>query len=417
MDQATHLHVGTSRSSDARIIAGVSAAHFVSHYYILLLAPLFAFVRAEYNVSYTELALALAVFNLVSGTLQTPAGFVVDLISARLTLIGGLVLGSLAFVVVGLVDSYWVLVAMFAVAGVANTVYHPADYAILSNQVSPQRMAQAYSIHTFAGFVGTAVVPVCALFLERLVGWRGAFIASATLGLLAAAFLATQRDAPAARSSAAKAASSDGTTADMWQLLLSGPILRNFAFFTLLSVMNAAIYYYTAVALGALYGTPAILANAALTTFLAFTAIGVLAGGYISTHTQRHNFVVILGLVASGLACLLIGVVDLPAIPLFMVMAVGGFCNGVVMPARDLIVRAVTPPGSFGKVFGFVTTGFSVGLIVAPVICGAMMDHGYPRGVFLLAAAAGLLTLLTLTRAQPPATGSRSSTPAAGSRA
>src|SRR5262245_54714073 len=196
MDQATHLPLGTTRSSDARIIAGVSAAHFVSHYYILLLAPLFGFVRAEYNVSYTELALALAVFNLVSGALQTPAGFFVDLVSARLTLIGGLVLGSLAFVVVGLVHSYWVLVAMFAVAGVANTVYHPADYAILSNQVSPHRMAQAYSIHTFAGFVGTAVVPVCALFLETLVGWRGAFIASASIGLFAAAFLMAQRDAP-----------------------------------------------------------------------------------------------------------------------------------------------------------------------------------------------------------------------------
>ena len=197
MVQAAPLHLGLSRSGDARIIAGVSAAHFVSHYYILLLAPLFSFVRAEYDVSYTELALALAVFNLVSGSLQTPAGFLVDHISARLVLIGGLVLGSLAFVVVGLVHSYWVLVAMFAVAGLANTVYHPADYAILSNQVSPHRMAQAYSIHTFAGFVGTAATPVCALFLERLIGWRGAFIASAAFGLFAAALLLTLREAPA----------------------------------------------------------------------------------------------------------------------------------------------------------------------------------------------------------------------------
>jgi MFS family permease len=398
MDQATHLHMGTSRSSDARIIAGVSAAHFVSHYYILLLAPLFGFVRAEYNVTYTELALALAVFNLVSGALQTPAGFLVDLISARLTLIGGLVLGSLAFVVVGLVNSYWVLVAMFAVAGVANTVYHPADYAILSNQVSPPRMAQAYSIHTFAGFVGTAVVPVCALFLETLVGWRGAFIASASIGLFAAAFLATQHDVPAISHSAATKPTSPGgaaasATADTWQLLLSGPILRNFVFFTLLSVMNAAIYYYTAVGLAALYGTPQFLANAALTTFLAATAVGVLAGGYITGRTQRHNLVVILGLVIAGAVCLLIALVDLHAAALLTAMAVGGFCNGLIMPARDMIVRSVTPPGSFGKVFGFVTTGFSIGLIISPIICGALMDHGYPRGVFLLAAVAVLLTL------------------------
>ena len=322
MVQAAPLHLGPSRSGDARIIAGVSAAHFVSHYYILLLAPLFSFVRAEYNVSYTELALALAVFNLVSGALQTPAGFLVDLISARLTLIGGLLLGSLAFVVVGLVHSYWVLVAMFAVAGLANTVYHPADYAILSNQVSPQRMAQAYSIHTFAGFVGTAVTPVCALFLERLIGWRGAFIASAALGLFAAALLSTLRDAPASRSPACPTRSvGQATATDTWRLLLSAPILRNFAFFALLSLVNAAVLYYTAVALGALHGTPPLLANTALTTFLVLTAVGVLAGGFITTHTQRHNLVVVLGLLVTGLACLLVALVDLPAILLILVMA------------------------------------------------------------------------------------------------
>jgi MFS family permease len=319
----------------------------------------------------------------------------VDFISARLTLIAGLLLGSFAFVVVGLVDSYWVLVGMFAVAGLANTVYHPADYAILSNQVSPQRMAHAYSIHTFAGFLGTAATPVSALFLERLVGWRGAFIASASLGLFAAALLATQRDAPASRS-APKEKSSGSATARTWPLLVSAPILRNFAFFALLSLVNSTILYYTAVALEALHGTPMVLANTALTTFLALTAVGVLAGGFISTRTQRHNVVVVLGLLIVGLSCLLVGVFKLPTIVLLLPMAAGGFCNGLVMPARDLIVRAATPPGSFGKVFGFVTTGFSIGLIVSPILCGAMMDHGYPRGVFLLATACALLAILTL---------------------
>ena len=55
-----------------------------------------------------------------------------------------------------------------------------------------------------------------------------------------------------------------------------------------------------------------------------------------------------------------------------------------MMPSRDMIVREVTPPGSFGKVFGFVTTGFNIGGIVSPLIFGAVMDHGSPRLVFLL---------------------------------
>ena len=43
-------------------------------------------------------------------------------------------IGAVAFAIAGLVDSFWVLVAMFALAGVGNTVYHPADYALLSHQ-------------------------------------------------------------------------------------------------------------------------------------------------------------------------------------------------------------------------------------------------------------------------------------------
>ena len=58
--------------------------------YILLLPPLFPFVRADYGVTYTEIGLALAAFNVVSAALQTPAGFLVDRLGARVLLIVGL---------------------------------------------------------------------------------------------------------------------------------------------------------------------------------------------------------------------------------------------------------------------------------------------------------------------------------------
>src|SRR5258707_7436881 len=150
MTQATNVDFAPARSNDGRVIAVIGAVHFVSHYYILLLPPLFVFVRAEYGVSYTELGFALAAFNVVSAVFQTPAGFLVDRISARVVLMAGLLMGALAFAVAGLVDSFWVLVVMFAIAGLGNTVYHPADYALLSHHVSPDRMGQAFSIHTFA---------------------------------------------------------------------------------------------------------------------------------------------------------------------------------------------------------------------------------------------------------------------------
>ncbi len=396
--QAATLSPGAARRNETWQIAIVSVAHFVSHYYIMLLPPLFAFVRADYAVSYTELGLALVAFNIVSAVLQTPAGFLVDRIGARPLLVGGLALGAAAFAVVGLVPSFWLFIAMFAVAGLANTVYHPADYAILSHRISPERMGQAFSIHTFAGMLGGAAAPASLLLIQDFAGWRGAFIAAALLGFATAAALAYPRDTGSdiPHQDKAPASEAPGATPTGWRLLLSLPILQNLLFFVLLALTNGGLQNYSVVALGALYGTPLTIANTALSAFLLLSAIGVLIGGLIVGRTARHSHVAALGLCASALIALLVGIHDLGGLALIAAMSFGGFFNGVIMPSRDMIVREVTPPGSFGKVFGFVTTGFNIGGIIAPLVFGAMMDHGSPRAVFLFVAAGMLVSVLTV---------------------
>src|SRR5262245_41977198 len=149
MTEAIKLSTGTRRGRDAKVIGLVGAAHFASHYYMLVLPPLIPFMRADYGLSYTEIGLAITVFNTVSASLQTPAGFLADRIGAHRVLVAGLTLSATAFALVGLVPSYWLIVALYALAGLGNTVYHPADYAILSQHVSPDRVSQAFSIHTF----------------------------------------------------------------------------------------------------------------------------------------------------------------------------------------------------------------------------------------------------------------------------
>lgn len=405
MAQATDLRSSDIRSGDVRIIGLISAAHFVSHYYILLLPPLFAFIRADYGVSYTELGLAIAMFNVVSAAFQTPAGFLIDWIGARLILIAGLVLGAAAVMVMGLVPSFWVLVGMMALNGLANTVYHPADYAILSHLVSSRRIGQAFSVHTFSGMLGTAVAPASLLFLQSLVGWRGALVAAAMLGFAVAALLAIQGERLFERvqpRTTVPAAHARDAAAGGWRLLLSWPIVQNMLFFVLLAVTSGGISNYSVVALGALYGTPLSVANAALSSFLLLSALGVLVGGLLVGRPARHGTVASFGLLAMGLAVLLVGAADLGSVLLILAMAAGGLANGIIMPSRDMIVREVTPPGSFGKVFGFVTTGFNIGGIVAPPIYGALMDHGHPRAVFMLVGIASLVAIVTvLTRARP----------------
>src|SRR5436853_3765349 len=102
MTQTVDLPLPNERTAETKLVGVVCFAHFVSHYYIMLLAPLFLFVREDYGVSYTELGLALTAFNVTSTLLQTPAGFLVDRMSPRLLLVAGLLLGGSAFAVAGL---------------------------------------------------------------------------------------------------------------------------------------------------------------------------------------------------------------------------------------------------------------------------------------------------------------------------
>ena len=385
-----------SRSSYIRVVGAVCAAHFVSHYYIILLAPLLPLVRAAYGVSYTEIGLALAAFNIVTAALQTPAGFLVDRLGARVLLVAGLAIGASAFVIAGLVDSFWVFVAMFAFAGVGNTVYHPADYALLSHHVPSDRIGQAFSFHTFAGMLGSAVAPVTLLMMQSLLGWRGAFIGAGALGFAVAAILLAIREQTGTQAIRASAKTETGNTAASWQLLLSAPILLNLVFFVLLAMISSGLYNYSVVALGALYGTPATIANTALSGNLLWSAIGVLIGGVLVGRTMRHGWVAAIGLAAMAVFTALIAEIDLGALALVAVMSLSGFFSGIIMPSRDMIVREVTPPGSFGKVFGFVTTGFNIGGIISPLIFGAIMDHNSPRMVFLAVAAFSLIAIMTV---------------------
>jgi FSR family fosmidomycin resistance protein-like MFS transporter len=400
MSQATDT-LGVKPTLHVRMVGAVSVAHFVSHYYILLLAPLLPFVRAEYGVSYTEIGLAFAVFNMVSAVLQAPAGFLVDRLGARIPLIGALLLGSAGFAIAGAVDSYWVLIVMFALAGVGNAVYHPADYALLSQYVPGERIGQAFSVHTFAGMFGSAVAPPTLLAMQSVWGWRGAFIGASLLGVAVAALLMAVREHAEAAAPHKQHKPETGPSAAGWRLLMSPPVLRNLLFFVLLAMMSGGVYNYSVVALGALHGTPVAAANAGLTGYLLVSAIGVLIGGLLVGRTSRHGLVATLSLVGLALFTVLVAEVDLGSFMMIAAMSAAGFFFGVMMPSRDMIVRSVTPPGSFGKVFGFVTTGFNIGGIVAPLIFGALMDHGSPRLVFILVAACALAAIATVaTRAR-----------------
>ena len=386
---------------ESKVIALISVAHFVSHVHVMLLPPIFEQVREAFGVGYTEVALALTVFNVASALLQTPAGFLVDRFGPRTMLTAGLLLGAASVAAIAVLPGYWTFIIAYGFLGVANTVYHPADYSILSSAIDGKRIGKAFSVHTFAGYIGFGVAPAFMIGCAAIWGWHGAFMAAAILSLSVGVLLmATGHILPKRPRAVASAAKADNKVG--LDLLLSLPILRNLFFFLCLGMANGGIQTYTVVAQQVIHGTPAATSNIALSGFLLMSAVGVLLGGVIADRTPHHERVAAIGFAFTAMMAVLMGWFAMPGIVLILVMSLGGVLNGMIQPSRDMMVRAVTPPGSFGKVFGFVTTGLNLGGMVAPLAYGWLMDNGQPQMIYVIIIAFILLALVTaITRRKP----------------
>ena len=362
----------------------VSAAHFFSHFYILTLPLLFLAIKAEYNVSFKELGLITALYGAGSALGQYPMGVLADRYGPRWFMICGLILVSGSFILMGASSSYWPLLGLALIAGLGDSVFHPTDFIVITASVRQEKLGRAYAFHAFMGFAGFAAAPIIIDPLRSHWDWHVAAMAAGSLGLVMAFLLLLNKNLLTGEA-AKPATENEPLEAPMGAIafLRSPPILMLFVFYIAAALAGNGIQQFTPSALPIMYGIDESWASRALMGFGLGIALGVLAGGYVAEKSSRLEMVATVCYVIAIVLVLLVAFIKMPALMIVIAIFTTGFMTGVVMPSRDLLVRAVAPKGSSGKAFGFVNSGFGYGAIIGPLVFGWVMDSGYIPGLYV----------------------------------
>jgi MFS family permease len=370
---------------DTRVNALLGAGHFLSHYYQLCLPPVFIAWQKSFDVSFAELGLAMAVMSAAAALMQTPMGFLVDRYGARPFLVGGTLTMALSVSAMSFATSYWQIVALALLSGIGNSVIHPADYSILSGSVDRARLGRSFAFHTFVGNIGFAVAPPATAALTLLLGWRGALLLVGLLGVPVVATILWQSRILVEQRGEAHDRAAAAAPSGM-RMLLSRSVMMFFAFFMVSSAAGAGIQSWLITILHRAYGMPIAAASSALMGWMVGSICGVLLGGWVADRTDRHlPFVVAL---TTGAAAILlwVGVVPMADLMTAGVLFIGGLMTGASRTPRDVMVKDAAPPGQIGKVFGFVSSGMSLGGAIMPVPYGMIIDSGRPRLVLVVVA-------------------------------
>ena len=385
---------------DFTTIGLIGLAHGTSHFFHMLLPPLFPIFIREFGLSYSQLGLLVSLFFVISGVGQALAGFVVDRIGARPVLFGALACFAAAALAAASAQGQGGLMAAAALAGLGNAPFHPADFTILNKRVSAPRLGHAFSIHGITGNLGWAAAPVFLVGIGSLAGsWRAAYLAAALWALAVLILLVLQREAIDDRQGrwAHERAGAAGVAVEHPLAFLRLPsVWLCFSFFFFTTAALAAIQSFAGPALVRSYGLATGSAAFVVTGYMLCGAAGMVVGGFVAARTARLERTI--GWAMTFSALLLMGVAT-GAMPGWLAAAatsLAGVGTGLAGPSRDMLIKRAAPPGATGRVYGTVYSGLDAGFALAAPAFGWLLDHAAPLSVF---AAAGVVLLVGMATA------------------
>lgn len=397
MSQATAFSDADILRRDRRVTSLIGVSHGASHFYQLALPPLFYLINQSEGISFALLGALTAAFYVTSAVCQPLSGFLVDKFGARRILLMGLGLLAGCTTLMGILPYYPVLFVLSVLAGVGNSVFHPCDYSIMNATISEQRIARAFSYHMFGGYVGYVSAPVAMTAIGTSVGWQPAIVIAGAVGLVLFAILwSGSRDFRDSTHERAENGAAEESFGESIRTLTTPPVLLCWSFFFFVAMGQMGLMTFVPTLMKEIYAFELEAAAAFVSVMIGAIMIGVLLGGYLADKLRKPDLIVTVGYCIATLMVTSIWYFELVSWQLFGIFAVIGFMYGVVFPSRELLVRAATPKGASGKVFGFVYSGMDFGAAVTPVLFGWFVDTGVSRYAFLCVAILWVLSIVIM---------------------
>jgi len=381
----------SGRASDVRVIGLISLAHGSSHFFHLVLPPMFPWLKDAFALSYAELGLLMSIFFVVSCVVQASSGFLVDRIGARPVLFAGVGLLALAALTYSQSNGYLMLIMGAVIAGCGNGIFHPVDYTLINHKISPPNLPYAYSMHGVTGYLGWAAAPAFMVGIAQFSDWRVAFLSAALLEAIILMILWVNKnqlldnvkERHESSHASAQAANPGGAPESAFAFLKLPAVWLCWMFFFFSMASTSSLQSFAPSALFSIYELPLTTGSYYITLLALGSAGGVLFGGYLAAKLQAPERIVSTCLSVTVVMCLLLatGFISLELIPIIFFAL--GFGYGVVAPSRDLLVKKATPQGVAGRVYGIVYSGIDLGAAVGPFIFGLFMDAGLPKALFI----------------------------------
>jgi FSR family fosmidomycin resistance protein-like MFS transporter len=397
MSQAAALSDADIHRRDRRVTSLIGVSHGASHFYQLALPPLFVLINAAEGFSFAALGTLTGAFYVASAVCQPMSGFLVDRFGARVVLLAGLAMMAGSTALMGMLPLYPVLFALSVIAGIGNSVFHPCDYSIMNATISEGRIARAFSYHMFGGYIGYVAAPVSMTAIGAVFGWQIAIILAGATGLgLFALLWGGSRDFRDSTHERAESGATQESLGSSITALMSAPVILCWAFFFVVAMGQMGMMTFTPTLLKEIYSFDLRTGGAFVSVMIFAVMIGVLCGGYLADHVRKPDIIVTIGYVIATFLVAAVWYLNLASWQLYGIFAVIGFMYGVAFPSRELLVRAATPKGASGRVFGFVYSGMDFGAAITPILFGWFVDTGIPRTAFLCVAILWALSIVVM---------------------